>query len=467
MSPRPAVAVVGGGIAGLAGALALLDAGAGVVLVEAEGRLGGKILTEDFAGMAVEAGPDAFLARVPHAVDLCRRLDLSHELVSPTTARAALWSRGRLRMLPAGLVLGVPTRWGPLARSGILSPLGVARAAMDLVLPATAGAPERSVGDLVRARLGRQVAERLVDPLVGGINAGRADGLSAAAVAPVLDAAARRSRSLVQGLQTPPSVAPTAAPAAAPMFLTHPGGLGRIVDALADRLLAGGAELRTAAPVSVMSRIAGGWSLATAQGALRADGVLLAVPGFVAAQLLYPHLPDAARLLGGINYASVGLVTLAYPEGAVSRPLEGTGFLVPAGEGRITSACTFTSRKWPQVSWRDHVIFRASVGRWGDSRHQVLGNAELVSVVHSELTQALGLRSRPVQWRVSRWPRSFPQYELGHLGRVARVEAEVAGLGTVALAGAAYRGLGIPACIAGAQRAAGTLMAALAGNGGE
>lgn len=469
MSPRPVVAVVGGGIAGLAAALALVDAGTQVVLLEAAGRLGGKILTGDFAGLAVEAGPDAFLARVPHAVEICRRLGLSDELVSPATPSAALWARGRLRPLPAGLVLGVPTRWGALARSGILSPRGLARAGMDLVLPPTAGPADRSVGDLVRARLGRQVAERLVDPLVGGINAGRADSLSAAAVTPVLDAAARQSRSLVLGLRNPPPTTagrPSAA-AGAPVFLTHPAGLSTVVEALAGELAGRGAKLRTGASVSALQRTGEGWSLATGDGAVEADGVVLAVPAFVASRLLEADLPDAAKLLGGLNYASVALVTMAYPEASVMARLRGGGFLVPAAEGRMTTACTYTSLKWAQVSWRDHVIFRASVGRWGDSRHEGLDDTELVSVVHGELTEALALRGRPVSWRVSRWPRSFPQYEVGHLGRVARLDGEVARLRTVALAGAAYRGIGIPACIASGQRAAATVLDALARSGGE
>ncbi|MGH9127535.1 MAG: protoporphyrinogen oxidase [Acidimicrobiales bacterium] len=518
----PVVAVVGGGITGLAGALALADGGARVVLLEASGRLGGKIRTEDFGGQPVEAGPDAFLARVPHAVELCKRLGLADDLVSPATGKASLWVRGRLRPLPSGLVLGVPTRWAPLARSGILSPAGLARAVLDLVMPASAAPEDRSVGDLVGSRLGSQVADRLVGPLVGGINAGDAATLSAAAAAPVLDAAARRSRSLVLGLRHPPTAAPVpaaarfgrvcvpmattnttssasaaapprpAAPPAAPppVFLTHPAGLSTLVEALTAEL-ASNTELRTNSPVTALSRSAGGgWLLATPSPPstpsplatpsppstpsphpgpseqVEADAVLLAVPAFEAAPLLAPHAPGAAALLSALNYASVALVTLAYPESALTRPLHGSGYLVPAGEGRMTTACTFTSRKGAQVSWRDHEIFRASVGRWGDSRHQGLGDAELVALVASELAEAVGIHGPPVADRVSRWPLSFPQYAVGHLDRVARIEAELAGLGTVAVAGAAYRGVGIPACIAGAQDAAAALLGALRRDGG-
>jgi oxygen-dependent protoporphyrinogen oxidase len=460
----PTVAVVGGGITGLTGALALTDGGATVVLLEADNLLGGKIRTESFAGQVVETGPDAFLARVPHAVQLCQRLGLADELISPTTGAASVWVRGHLRRLPSGLVLGVPTRWGPLARSGILSPRGLARAALDLVLPTSRAPEDRSVAEVVSRRLGSQVADRLVGPLVGGINAGLAGSLSAKAAAPALDAAARAHRSLVLGLRQdrgvggpgplPATTTNTTAPQ--PVFLTHPAGLSTLVNALAAAATDAQVELRTGTPVTALQRRSTGWVLVTPSGTLRADGVLLTVPAFVAGPLLAPHAPRAAAILAAINYADVALVTLAYHGEA---NLAGSGYLVPAGEGRMTTACTFTSIKWAQVARRDQAIFRISVGRWGDSRHRDLSDAELVDVVRAELAEALGVTGQPFATRVSRWPRSFPQYEVGHTERVARIEAELpAG---VAVAGAAYRGVGIPACIAGAQWAAAALLSDL------
>lgn len=241
-----------------------------------------------------------------------------------------------------------------------------------------------------------------------------------------------------------------------------------MVDAIVAELAATtGTEVRTGAPVSALHRSREGWVLDTPQGAVEADGVLLAVPSFVAGPLLAPHVPVAASMLDGIGYASVALVTLAYPDEALVEPLRGSGYLVPAGEGCMSTACTFTSVKWAQVEWPHHAVFRVSVGRWGDSRHQGLSDAELVSAVHGELVQALGLADEPERWRVSRWPRSFPQYEVGHLDRVAGIESSVAGLGAVFLAGAAYRGLGIPACIASGQRAAALVVDALGGRGEE
>lgn len=488
MSAPPAIAVVGGGISGLAGALQLADGGARVVLFEAAARLGGKILTEEFGGTPMEAGPDAFLARAPWAVELCRRLGLGGELVAPAETSASVLLGGRLHRLPEGLVMGVPTRWGPLLRSGILSPAGLARAALDLVLPTTKGGGpgDRSVAEMVSDRLGHQVVDRLVGPLVSGINAGRADLLSASAAVPALDAAARGSRSLVLGLRrsrtgrvAPPQGAPnTTSSNPEPVFLTHPGGLSTIVNALADVLLARQVDLRTATPVTGLhaspgrsahrraeragDRIGQRWVLETPSESVEVDGILLAVPAFVAGAVLGDHFPEAAAQLAAIHYASVAMVTLAYP---LQAGLPGSGYLVPAGlEGRMTTACTFASRKWAHLSNPQRAIFRASVGRWGDRRHEEMDDAALLAVVRAELAEVLDLRGEPVGARVNRWPRSFPQYEVGHAERIARIEADLAG-SRVGIAGAAYRGIGIPACIGGAQVAARGLLRALAAAG--
>jgi oxygen-dependent protoporphyrinogen oxidase len=468
------VAVVGGGIAGLAAALDLASTpGLQVTVLEASSRWGGKILTRPFGGdgLPVEAGPDSFLARVPEGVDLCRRLGLAEELVAPATGRALVWGRGRLRPLPTGLVLGVPTHLGPLARSGIVSPLGVARASLDLVLPPWwgGGAPargDRAVGRVVRARLGREVHDRLVEPLLGGINAGRTDHLSLAAVAPQLDAAARRSRSLMLGLRAAGgggspgaggaggSGGGGAGGGARPVFLTHPAGLTRVVERLTEELAGLGATLLSDARVSSLSRDAGGgWSLAHAGGPTAADAVVLAVPSPTAGELLGPVAPHAARLLRDVPYASVALATLSYPPGALRSPLEGSGFLIPATEGRLVTACTWLSSKWAHLSCRDRVLFRVSMGRMGDDRAESLDDQELVAAAHAELVATLGLAgSGPAEWRTDRWPASFPQYEPGHLDRVRTIESAL-GPG-LTLAGAAYRGLGISSCIAQARKAA-------------
>ncbi len=424
--PRPEVAVVGGGITGLATAWFLRDRAA-VTVYEASGRVGGKIETTSLLGVPVEAGPDTFLARVPWAVDLCKALGLGDELVAPATGKAYVWTRGRLRPLPEGTVLGVPRRLGPLARAGIVSPWGLARAGLDLVLPRppAGGADDRSVREVIGKRFGPEVVNRLVEPLLGGIHAGRADRLSLAAVAPQVAEAAGRSRSLLLGLRSGPAAGN------GPVFLGLRGGLQTLVDRLAKEV-----DVRLNTPVEPLAD-------------LGADAVVLAVPAYAAARLVPA---EAARELEAIEYASVVTVTLAYAPDALPGPLDGSGFLVPRVDGRLITACTWTSSKWPQPGADGVVLLRASAGRIGDDRALRLDDEALVGRIHGELAEAMGLRAPPTGSLVSRWLRSFPQYDIGHVARVARIEALLPP--NVAVAGAAYRGVGIAACIHDAERAA-------------
>ncbi|MGI8757752.1 MAG: protoporphyrinogen oxidase [Acidimicrobiales bacterium] len=468
--------VIGGGIAGLAAAHELLGhPGVAVTVCEAGERLGGKVRTEDFAGVGLDLGPDAFLARRPEAVQLCRELGLDHELVAPATTTAYLWSRGRLRRLPEGLVLGVPTRLGALARSRVLSPLGVARAAVEPLLVGRPLAGDAALGAVVRRRLGNEVHHRLVDPLVGGINAGDTDRLSIEVAAPTLAAAARRRRSLVAGARAiaaaasgggngaenatlvPPerSMAGTAGPPA-PVFLTLPGGLGRLVGALAERVAAGGGEARTSAAVSALQPTPDGRYLVhTPSENLEADAVIVAIPAPASATLLAPHAPEVAATLAAIDYASVTLVALAFPPAAIRRPLDGSGFLVARGEGRLMTACSWASSKWPHLGPSGQVVLRVSAGRAGDERAGALDDGALVDRLRLELGEALGIDSPPGEVRVTRWHRAFPQYAPGHLVRMAAAEAALAEhLPGVALAGAALAGVGLPACIASGRSAA-------------
>ncbi|HVL27124.1 MAG TPA: protoporphyrinogen oxidase [Acidimicrobiales bacterium] len=431
------VAVLGGGITGLATAWFLRQAAPDlpVTIYEAGDRLGGKIRTSELAGRPVEEGPDTFLARVPWAVELCRRIDLGDDLVEPATSRAYVWTRGALRPLPPGTVLGVPGRLGPLVRSGIVSPAGLARAGLDLVLPRRSHGDDPSVADVVAGRFGREVAQRLVEPLVGGIHAGRADRLSLTAVAPQIAGVARSSRSLLVGLRR---MAPRPG---GPVFLGVRGGLGRLVDRLADRL--DGVDVRLRSPVVSLDDVA-------------AAAVVCTLPAPAAARLAPA---EAAAELGAIRHASVVTVTLAYPATALARPLDGSGFLVPRIDGRLMTACSWTSSKWPGSSPDGVVFLRPSAGRIGDDRAVRLDDATLVDRLHGELVEAMGLRARPAEWLVSRWPEAFPQYDVGHQARVARIEAALPpGL---VLAGAPYRGVGIAACIRDAELAAAKAVAAV------
>lgn len=447
------VTVVGGGITGMAAAWELVNRGAAVTLVESSSRLGGKIVGEQIGGRWVDLGPDAFLARLPEAVQLCQELGLGSELVGAATDSASLWARGRLRPLPRATVLGVPAGLPGLravAGSGILSPAGVARAALDLVLPRRDLGEDPSVGDLVTARLGRQVHDRLVDPLVGGIHAGATSRLSALAVAPQLVAAAGGHRSLVLGLPRRRGPAARArssstggrtSPAAT--FVSLLGGLGRLVTRLEEELRAAGVRIELDTPIDPL--------------AVGSGTTILTTPAPVTSGLLAGVSPTAATELGQIEHASVVLTVMRYPLSAFpgGTAPSGSGFLVPRREGLLMTACSIASSKWPHWGAPGEVVLRVSAGRWGDERAMELGDAELVTRLHRELARALGVRGEPLETRVTRWKMAFPQYTPGHLARVERIEAALASdCPDVLATGAAFRGVGIPACIAQGRAAA-------------
>ncbi|CAA9260533.1 MAG: Protoporphyrinogen IX oxidase, aerobic, HemY [uncultured Acidimicrobiales bacterium] len=443
--------VVGGGITGLAAAHRLVQGGHQVTLVESSNRLGGKIRTSRFAGRPVEEGPDAFLARVPAVAALTREVGLGGDLVSPAAGSAYLWTDGALKPLPTGLVLGVPVDFEPLAAAGILSEAGLARARQEPDLPGEPITSDVSIGELIARRFGPELQERLVDPLLGGINAGRTEELSIDVGAAQLAAVARRHGSLVAGLRAQREAAPP--PSGEPVFWSVRGGLQRLVDALATSLVEAGVEVRCGAAVESVDSVpavhlAGGVTI-------EADAVIITVPAFAAAPMLRDLSAEVARALDAIDYSSVALVTLAYRRDAVRTSLDGSGFLVPRPDGRLLTACSVFSNKWKDLADPDTVLLRASAGRWKDGRALDMDDADLVAAVHGELDEALGLAEGPTEVRVSRWVRSFPQFWPGHLERVAHLESTLARVAPrVALAGAALRGVGIPACVTGAQSAA-------------
>ncbi len=496
---RPVVAVVGGGMAGLAAAWELSGAAAGgpaprIVVLEAGSRPGGKVRSTEFCGRTVDVAADAFLARRPEASELCGELGLADALVAPGASGASLWVQGRLRMMPEGVNLGVPTRAWPIIRTGILGPAGLLRAGADLVRPHR-GDPrdtaDRSVGDIVGARLGHQVVERLVDPLVGGIHAGGVDDLSAEATFPPLLAAARTSGSLIRALRRPPTPgqtppAPTTGPAP-PVFWSLEGGNARLPAELAAALSARGVDVVTQVAVESMTRLPSGpgatWRLALAgeaakvagavgpsdsARALDVDAVVLAVPAGQAAGLLDDQAPLAASILDGVEYASVTVVTLSMPAGAIRSPLVGTGFLVPRtspirGATPLITGCTYLTRKWPGLARPGDELLRLSVGRYGDTRPDSLDDDELSAAVTAELSAVLDVAGVPRAAMVTRWDGAFPQYRVGHLTRTAVVEQAVAGLPGVAVAGSAYRGVGIPAVVGSGRAAARSVLRSLDG----
>ncbi|MBV8979773.1 MAG: protoporphyrinogen oxidase [Acidimicrobiia bacterium] len=443
------VVVVGAGIAGLATAWYLQQAGVDAVVLEASNRAGGKVRTRELDGVALDVGPDTFLGRTPWAVDLCRELGLDDDLVAPATTQAWLWSRGQLRPLPDGLALGVPLNPLALARSGVVSPEGVARAALDVVLPQIKPRADPSVSDVIGDRLGREVLDRLVDPLIGGINAGRSDRLSLAAVAPDLFAAFRRHRSLILGLRGERRKAP---PSDVPLFLGLRGGMERLTSTLAAKV-----DVSLSTGVDGVERTdAGRLVVNVHDGApIETDAVVLAVPASAAAAMVRGASAKAAAELAQTRFASVAVATLAYRPDDMVHPLNGSGFLVPRVDGRLLTACTWFSSKWPDVRPGGLTLLRCSAGRDGDERIADLDDGDLIARLHAEAADALGLQAAPVEAIVARWPNAFPQYDVGHLGRVDAAERALAReLPGTTLVGASYRGVGIASCVRQAKEMA-------------
>ena len=445
------VVVVGAGMSGLAAALEIraLRPDAEVVVLEASSRIGGKVAVSEVGGLAVDEGADSMLTRIPDGLALVRAAGLAAELVAPATGQAAVWSRGPLRPLPGGTLLGLPTDLAALARTRLLSTPGLARIPLDLLLPGRAVTQDVSVGSLVTRRLGREVVDRLVDPLLGGVYAGRADLLSLHATLPQLVPHLSGRRSLLSAARAARTATP---PTDGPLFASLPGGLGRLPAALA---LATGADIRLNTTVRALTRTPGGWSLvhgsAAAPAEVTGDAVVLAVPAAPTARLLAPLVP--ADSLSPVDYAGVAIVTLVL-DGPV--PGHGSGYLVPAVEGRTTKAVTFSSRKWTHLAGARSVV-RASIGRHGEARDLQRDDADLVAAVRAELELAVGPLPRPIDSRVTRWGGGLPQYTVGHLDRVRRLRAVEQHPG-LAVAGAAYDGVGVPACARSGRAAARTAL---------
>jgi oxygen-dependent protoporphyrinogen oxidase len=413
-------AVVGGGIAGLAAAHDLLAEGDEVVVHEAGDRVGGKLQSTPFAGWTVDLAPDAFLARRPEALQLCDELGLRDQLEAPAVGSSYVWSRGALRPVPKGQVLGVPTEFRSLARSGIISRRGVARAALEPLLPGRPLGDDTTIGALIRSRYGNETLQRLVDPLLGGINAGDTDQLSIDTVAPQIAAAARTDRSLTRALRRNRATTPPG-----PVFYGIRGGMQRLVDALVASIEMKGGRIETGSHIAAPTDV-------------DADGVVWAVPR-----------PDV------VAYSTVTLVLLAYPDSAVTRPLDASGFLVPRPEGLLMTACSWATTKWAHLAQPGQFLLRVSAGRHGDERAARMTDDEVVARLREELALTMGVAGEPLEVLVQRWPRAFPQYAPGHLHRMREMIS--ASPSHISLAGAVVGGVGIPACIASGRAAAARL----------
>jgi protoporphyrinogen/coproporphyrinogen III oxidase len=449
--------VVGGGISGLAAAWFAAEAGYAVTVLEASPRVGGKLQVGEVAGIAVDVGAEALLTARPEGIELISALGLDDERIAPTTTSARVRAAGRNHPLPARTMFGIPSDVETVRASGVLSEDGVAALAAEPTLdPLPPLTDDVSVGALVRARLGDEVADRLVEPLLGGVYAGRADALSLRATMSGLAARLETGGSLLEAARAVTDVG-TRAPSAGPIFTSLRGGLGRLPAAL---VAAGRFEVRTGVTVRTIARTPTGFALecgaVPVAELVEADAVIVAAPPAKASRLLGTVAPVAAAELAEIETASMAIVRFAFSEVA---PPAGSGLLVGSGERLATKAVTLSSQKWP-LDAGGLTLLRASVGRVGEPLALQFEDAELIALVGRELRPLLGIDAAPVDARVTRWGGGLPQYAVGHVDRIARVRSSVAAVPALGVCGAAFDGVGIPACIASARAAVDRVVAA-------
>lgn len=434
-----------------------------LTVLEARDRLGGTIETERADGFLVEGGPDSFISEKPWALALCRRLGLEGRLLHTDDRyrRTYVWFGGRLHPLPEGFQLLAPSKLGPFIGSSLFSWSGKLRIALETVLPRGGGWGPRvadadeSLGSFVTRRLGREVLERVAQPLVAGIYTADPDELSLAATMPRFLELERHERSVLLALWRAGRRIPQSGTSGArwSLFVTLRGGMGELVDALAARLPAGAVALKQRA--IGIERTGESWRVGLASGeSLVADTVIVAAETHVAGRLLRYVDPAVAALLGDVPYASSATITLAYRRVDVPHPLDGFGFVVPRIEGRHLLACTFSSVKYPGRAPDGMALLRCFLGGALDEGVLARGDDDLAATARAELADALGVVAAPVLVRVRRWPRAMPQYRVGHLDRVEAIERALARLPGLALAGSGYRGVGISDCVHSGEVAA-------------
>jgi oxygen-dependent protoporphyrinogen oxidase len=467
------VAIIGGGLSGLAAAHILnaampsgyLD---GVTLVETAPRLGGKIVTERSGGFVIEGGPDSFLTSKPHALHLCRGLGLTDQLIGTLAPRQVfVLSRGVLQLLPEGMAALVPTRILPFLRSGLFSWREKARMAREiLVRPHRDGADE-SVGEFVRRRLGPAAVDRLAAPLLAGIYAGDVDQMSLQATFPQfaqmeaqhgsLMGATLRSR-LARRRRNSALRSDGQGVDGLGVFATLREGLDRLVSRLGNALPR--VAVRLGVSVRAIGRDGRRYRVHLSdESSLAADVVIITTPAYEAARLLRGFHSDAASALEQIPYVSTTAITLGFRRGQVAHPLSGHGYVVARGERQVHTACTWTSSKWPARAPADHVLLRCFVGRVGDPPEP--DDDRLVGTVLAELEPLLRITGRPVLGRVHRWEDAMPQYEVGHLDRLEAIADALSQTPGILVAGAGYGGVGIPDCVRQGMEAAESALALL------
>ena len=452
------VVVIGGGISGLAAAhrLVELDPTLHVTLLEASPHLGGTLRTEQREGFLLERGPDSFISEKPEAVALAKRLRVESRLIetNPHHRRSFIVRNGRLRPVPEGFQLLAPSRIWPFLTTDIFSLAGKARMSADLFLPrkTTNGTDDESLASFVRRRLGREALERMAQPMVGGIYTADPETLSLRATLPRFLDMERDHRSLILAMLRKARLQTGTSGARYSLFLSFDQGLQVLVDALEAAIHGCKVQLNT--KVVAIERHSG-WRIKTEnEDTIEADAICLAVPAYVAAQLLSNVNSELASQLNQIKYASTATINFGYRRNAIQHGLDGFGFVVPFVEKRSLIACTFSNVKFPGRAPDDHALLRAFVGGALQPEMFALEETEMVRLVEQDLRELLRIKESPLFVEIAKWEKSMPQYEVGHLDRITAIENQLAQLPNLSLAGNAYRGAGIPDCVRSGETAA-------------
>lgn len=469
ISDHPRIAVVGGGITGLAAAHRLIELApqTEVTLFEAAERWGGVLRTERHDGYLVELSADAFITNVPWGVDLCQRIGLGHELLPTRESqrRAFVVRSGRLLPVPVGFHLLSPGRVWPVLRSPLLSWPGKLRVLCEPLVRRRRDNRDESLASFARRRLGREAFERIVQPLVAGIYTADAERLSMAAALPRFVEMERRFGSLTRAARRERSSDADGAPSSGAhygLFQAPRDGMSSLVDAVAQRLPM--ESVRCGSMVTRLFRAGNKWSLTVGASVEQFDAVVLAVPAFAAAALLAEMNHELARELQKISYAGSAIVALGYRRAQIARDWQGFGFVVPAVEGRQILAASYSSSKFAGRAADDRLLIRVFLGGAEGPDQLELDDQSLIDLAAAELADLLGAQGPPEFSRVARWPCSMPQYHVGHVELVDRIEALARQWPTLGLAGNAYHGVGIPSCIHSGELVAERLLAAVTAN---
>ena len=439
------VVIVGGGIAGLAAAYELQKRGRSFVILERAPRTGGVIISESVGRFVVDGGPDALLTQKPEGIALCQELGIAGRLVPTKLPRLAYIQRGgRLHALPANSVLGIPTRFGPFIRTGLFTWAGKMRMAAEMFVPPRQEDADESIASFMRRRFGAEAVEYLAEPLLAGIHAGDVDRLSIRALFPRFVDTERKHGSLLRAFRRqrqPPS--PDG------VFRSFPNGMSELVEAVTKALPPDSIRLGVAAK-TIEGLAVQGTDGTTYSG----RAVILTSPAYITADLVERVDTELARLCREIPYASSGTIALAFPRSAVAHPLNGSGFVVPRVENTGIMAASWLSSKWPHRAPDDHVLMRAFVGGARDPGALDKRDDELVHIALSALRPLLGITGDPLMTRVYRFERKSAQHDVGHLDRIAAIDARLAAHPGLFVTGSGFRGVGIPDCVADARATA-------------